>query len=177
MDGHSARRLEGPHRVPDFAPDFSAYCLEGVPDSEPKPSHGNLFTKNDLLQMWEHEPHDPGAQVSREQGLKDIGELRPEDVKALNDYAAAIGKEPPDFDRVRNILDHYKCDPERLTKLALPLDLVSDKWGVVVSKIDPNGDLTLEIFRSCISRQSHDWIKATATPSLTFKANMNRCVG
>jgi len=177
MDGRFAQRLEGPHRVPDFVPDLSAYCLEGFPDPGPKPPHGDLFTKNDLLEMWEHEPHDPGAHVSREEGLSDIRELRPEDIKALNDYAAAVGKEPPDFDRVGNILDRYKCDPERLRKLSLALDLVSDRWGVVASEIDANGELTLEIFKSCISRQSHDWIIGSASPGFTFKANKNRCVG
>jgi len=177
MDGHFDQRLTGRQIAQQFDFDFSAYCLEGLPGQPPKPSIGDRFSKEELLTMWAREPHAASAQVSREQGIKDISDLTDEDMKAINEYAIAVNKEPPDFKGVQKALSRYNCDPDRLTKLSLPLDLVSDKWGVVLSQPDGDGNLTLDLFENCISRQTNDWMIKGTKSGFTFKTDKKGCVG
>jgi hypothetical protein len=149
--------------------DLSRYC-SATPAPEIKPPHP--MDKDWLRHTFEDELRvRPNLHVSREDGLAAIDGLRKQDLEALDHYADAIRRNPPDWRRIQSILNQYNCDPERLEKLKIAIDLLSNDWGVAVTKPDENGNATINIYKYCLDPNGN-WLAITPfQPEISFKTD------
>jgi hypothetical protein len=125
------------------------------------------FTKQDLLNRVEElareydgyrlahpDLHFPKPlSGEKEQALGEIQELSPGELSVVNAFADIFKEIPPNFDKVKTLLNPYKCDPKALSRLVSGMGIALPSDYSLKAHFE-HEDLHINIYKKCVKKDS-----------------------